>query len=87
VFALPVEASLIGPQIPHISMPKALVCLIWVSAFVPRLLAPSLRLAAIACSGAVPDGHPAAQGRFPTTSSAKCVAWGCMHLAYSRFEL
>ena len=34
-----VEASLIGPPTPHISAPKALVCLGWARAFLPRLLA------------------------------------------------
>jgi hypothetical protein len=45
-FALPVEASLIGPPTPHISAPKALVCLGWARAFLPRLLAPWSQLRA-----------------------------------------
>jgi hypothetical protein len=45
-FALPVEASLIGPPTPHISAPKALVCLGWARAFLPRLLAPWSQLCA-----------------------------------------
>jgi hypothetical protein len=69
-FALPVEASLIGPPTPHISAPKALVCLGWARAFLPRLLAPwsqlraclPLRIVAL-CQGC----HPAAQGWCPTT--------------------
>jgi hypothetical protein len=69
-FALPVEASLIGPPTPHISAPKAVVCLAWARAFLPRLSAPwsqlraclPLRVVAL-CQGC----HPAAQGWCPTT--------------------
>jgi hypothetical protein len=65
-----VEASLIGPPTPHISAPKALVCLGWARAFLPRLLAPWSQLRAclpLRMVALYQGSHPPAQGWCPTT--------------------
>jgi hypothetical protein len=58
-----------GPPTARISVPKALACLGWTRALLPRFIAPwsQLRACLPLCVVALCQGsHPAAQGWFPT---------------------